>query len=452
MSYTAEALGTVSRSAEAFEQAFEGQRALFERAQRVLPGGAVHDSQALAPFQVLFERAMGAHKWAHGGRRLVDYWMGHGALLFGHGFAPVVEAVAAQLRQGTHLGAPSEMVVRWAELVCELIPSVEQVRFTSSGTEATLLAIRVARAFTGRQRILRFGGHFHGWHDEALAYVVDPKSGGLNLGAVGKVAIADPTDATSAVEFLSEEPVAAVILEPGGGSSGELPLDRAFLAELREGTRKHETLLIFDEVVSGFRYAPGGVQAMTGVVPDVTVLGKILSGGLPGAAIAASKAIMSVFGAGTRLGDRHARVLHTGTFNANPLAAAAGVATLERVGDGVAQAAARLAATRICEGVNERALAVGVDVRLYTNRTSIFHIAIGGRDAKEEKEKAPMALHRAHPKRYAALRRALLVEGVDSHPAHGWVSAVHDDEAISETVGAFDRAFERLTKDPDFTA
>src|SRR5262245_16801511 len=272
MSFTAEALADVGvDELDRFRQAFAAEAELGARAHRVLAGGSIHDSQTIAPFQPCFASARGPYKWTVGGRRVVDYWTGHGALLFGHGFPPVVEAVARQLELGTHLGAPSDAVVRWAELICELVPSAEQVRFTSSGTEATLLAIRVARAFTGKPWIVKLQGHFHGWHDEALAYICPPDAGGLNAGGLGHVALADPGDAEAVIEFLSETPVAAVILEPGGGSSGELPYDAELLAALRKGTRDHGTLLIFDEVVSGFRYAPGGVQAISGVLPDITV-------------------------------------------------------------------------------------------------------------------------------------------------------------------------------------
>jgi glutamate-1-semialdehyde 2,1-aminomutase len=448
MSYTADAAAVPGGADfDSFRQTFPVEAELGDRAHRVLAGGSVHDSQTLAPFQPFFVKASGPFKWGAGGQRFVDFWSGHGSLLFGHGFAPVVEAVARQLELGTHLGGPTPTVVRWAELVCELIPSAEQVRFTSSGTEATLLAIRAARAFTGKPWILKFGGHFHGWHDEALAYICPPEQGGLNLGALGQVAIIDPGDAESVSEYLAETPVAAVILEPGGGSSGELPYDGEFLAALRKCTREHGTLLIFDEVVSGFRNAPGGVQSLCGVLPDITVLGKILCGGLPGAAIAGRREVMNVFGKGTQVEGRDARVLHTGTFNANPLSAAAGAAALEHARDGNAQRAAHAAATQIVQGINRAAEQCGVDVRLYTNDTSVFHIVIGGATSAS---KLPMALHRDNPERYAMLRRTLLVEGVDSHPAHGWVSAAHGD-AIGPAIEAFARAFDKLKHVPGFS-
>ena len=209
---------------------------------------------------------------------LIDYWTGHGALLFGHGFAAVVEAVARQVGRGTHLGAGHELEVRWAELVRELVPSAERVRFTASGTEATQLALRVARACTGRPRVVKFHGHFHGWHDEAMAHFYPPAESGFSPGAVEHCAAADASSPDEAEALLAGGDVAALLLEPGGGSSGALAWSREQLLRLREATRRHGTLLVFDEVISGFRHSPGGVQQVAGVLPDLTTLAKILCG------------------------------------------------------------------------------------------------------------------------------------------------------------------------------
>ena len=233
---------------------------------------------------------------------------------------------------------------------------------------------------------------------------------------------------------------------PGGGSSGGLPWSREQLQQLRRLTEDYGVLLIFDEVISGFRHGPGGIQQVTGVLPDLTTLAKILCGGLPGGAVVGREEIMAVFGQGTRRGGRQARVPHTGTFNANPLSAAAGIAMLEHAADGVAQDQARRAAELLVAGVNREADRYGVDVYLYTDGASTYNILIGAHSAR-----APLGpslaiahLQRANPKKYALLRRALLVEGVDSHPVHGWMSAVHDEEVVEETIRAFGRAFRRL--------
>jgi glutamate-1-semialdehyde 2,1-aminomutase len=434
-----------------YAERFSASAAMSQRAERVVAGGTQHDSWQLQPFPVYFTKARGPFKWVIEGHRLVDCWMGHGALLFGHGYRPVLEAVSRQLARGTHLGGAHELEVRWAELVCELIPSAERVRFTSSGTEATQLALRVARAFTGRNHVVKLDGHFHGWHDEALAHFVEPGSAGLNVASVEGVSVGDPSSVASIAQLLAEEPTAAVILEPGGGGSGALPWSAGFLQELRQVTQEYGALLIFDEVVSGFRYSPGGVQQLCGVLPDLTVLGKILGGGLPGAAVAGRADIMAVFGAGTAGIAGPAKVLHTGTFNANSLSAAAGVAALEHVGDGDAQNAAAMAAEALVRLVNEAARANDVDVYLYT-QSSIFHVLIGARRAGSAlgPSASVVTLYLAHPHRYSILRRALLLEGLDCHPLHGWLSAAHDALAVCEAAAAFDRAFRHLRRSAEF--
>lgn len=434
-----------------YEAQFPESRSMSDRARRVIAGGTTHDGWSVDPFPVYVNRAEGAFKWELGGRRLIDYWMGHGALLFGHCFPPVVEAVREQATRGSHFGAASDSEVRWAELVCSLIPAAELVRFTSSGTEATMLALRLARAFTGRNLIVKFDGHFHGWHDEALAHFVSTDSAGINEGAALNVAVADPFSVESALDLLEEEEVAAVILEPGGGGSGGLPSSPDFLARLREATSRSGTVLVFDEVVSAFRYSPGGVQQLCGVLPDVTVLAKILCGGLPGGAVAGRREVMDVFGAGRAVGERWARIPHTGTFNGNPLSAAAGVAMLPHVADGRPQERVRKSANELVAAVNEAARRSGVDVHLY-NQHSIFHILIGARrlGLPLDASAAVITLYASHPERYASLRRTLLLEGVDTHPIHGWLSTAHDGAVIEATADAFGRAFQRLRSLPEF--
>ena len=433
-----------------YEQRLAASLLVARRARKVIAGATTHDRRDFGPFPVYYTRAKGAYKWDVSGRRIIDYWMGHGALLMGHGFAPVVNAVARQVRRGTHFGGCHEQEVRWAELICKLIPSAEKVRFTSSGTEATQLALRVARAYTGKNVIVKFLNHFHGWHDEAMGHFYEARQAGINTATLNNLCVADSVE--SAVKFMKKYSVAGVILEPGGGSGGGLPLGHDALQGLRDATRKHNVVLIFDEVITGFRRSPGGVQQVAGVIPDVTTLAKIVSGGLPGGAVAGRADIMNVFGNGTDRGGWLARVPHTGTFNANPLSAAAGVAMLETIANGKAQRAARAAAHEMCTLVNQAAQDNGVDVHLYTNGCSVYHILIGARRAGYPLEASPavVSLYRDSPTRYAMLRRALLLEGVDSHPLHGWVSAVHNKKVLNETADAFARAFKRLRNEDGF--
>jgi glutamate-1-semialdehyde 2,1-aminomutase len=436
----------------AYEVRFEASGQLDARAQNVIAGDVTHDRRNFGPFPVYISRSDGVYKWDAAGQQLTDYWMGHGALLCGHSYPPVVEALTRQIARGTHYGASHELEVRWAEWICRLIPSAERVRFTASGTEATILAHRIARAFTGRNLIVRLQGHFHGWHDEALAHDHPPQQGGLNAAVVEGIAVVDAFSPAQVVALLEKQTVAAVILEPGGGSAGAFPWSRELLQILREATRAQRSLLIFDEVISGFRHSPGGVQQVAGVLPDLTTLAKILSGGLPGGAVAGRAEVMEVFGQGRRQREHFVRVMHTGTFNGNPLSAAAGIAMLEHLADGVAQRQARAAAELLVELVNPIAVANGVDVSLYTNDSSIYHILIGARSAGLPLGPSPagsLLLH-SHPERFVALRRALLLEGVDTHPTHGWVSAAHSEKVIHDTAAAFSRAFERLQGVPGF--
>ena len=235
--------------------------ALWERARTAIPGGITHDIRHLAPFPVYVERARGTRKWDADGHEYIDYWMGHGALFLGHCHPAVVKAIQEQAPRGTHFGACPELEVRWAELVCKLVPSAEMVRFTMSGTEATHLALRIARAYTGHPKVVKFHGHFHGWHDGAAVGVNPPydvpMSAGIPGATLDQVLICPPNDVKAAEGLLARGDVAAVILEPAGGQAGTTPTLPGYLQELRALTTRHGVVLIFDEVITGFRYAPG---------------------------------------------------------------------------------------------------------------------------------------------------------------------------------------------------
>src|SRR5215469_3519538 len=273
--------------------------ALNARARRVLPRGVTHDVRLADPFPLAVTRASGPRKWDLDGHELICYVMGHGALLFGHGHPAVVAAVQEQASRSFHPGACHELESEWAELVTRLVPSAEVVRFTSSGTEASLLALRLARAATGRDKVVKLAGHFHGWHDQVATGsdppFDQPDTAGLPPGLASAVAVL-PADAAALAGALGGGDVAAVILEPSGAAWGTVPLPDRFLAAVRRLADSSGTVLIFDEVVSGFRWAPGGVQEVAGVRPDLTVLGKILAGGMPGGAVCGAAAIMECIG------------------------------------------------------------------------------------------------------------------------------------------------------------
>src|SRR5919106_1502649 len=344
--------------------------------------------------------------------------MGHGALFLGHCHPAVVKAVQAQVARGTHLGASHELEVRWAELVNQLVPSAELTRFTMSGTEATHLAMRIARAATGRPRVVKLAGHFHGWHDGAVAGVSPPydvpMSAGVPTATIDQVVIVPPNDIKALQLALERGDVAAVILEPAGGSSGTTPTIPGYLQELRALTTRHQVVLIFDEVITGFRYAPGGAQAYFGVTPDLTTLAKIVAGGLPGGALAGQRELMSMMAfRGNPDWDRSQRVAHAGTFNANPLSAAAAIATLELCGDASLQDRASKAGEELRRGLADVMKRLGVPGTCY-GEASINHVSFEGKPGLAGFDRPRKSAL------YHLLRCALIHEGVDCSMNHGW--------------------------------
>ena len=407
----------------------------------LIAGEATHTSWRMPGGPLFFARARGVRKWDGAGRPYIDLWMGHGSLLLGNAHPLVVEAIAKQAGDGQHVGGAHVLQLEWAARIKEHVPSCERVRFTSSGTEATLLALRIARASTGRPRVLRVDGHFHGWHDESLAHSV-PETAGLNPGIIDSISVVPPNDVSTVADELEACDVAALILEPGGGSAGSLPWSSDYLRALR---RDHAgTILIFDEIISGFRYAPGGVQGLAGVVPDLTVLSKIAAGGMPGALVGGRAEVMETLSDAGASG-RHFVVPHSGTFNGFPLTAAAALITLGQIADGAAQARAEGAALVLVQALNEAARAADIDVRAF-HESSIFHLLVGARRVGAPVAPGPAAvlLPQKHADLHVLLRCALLLEGVDCHSSHGWLSAIHSRDDIEEAVGGFTRAFTRL--------
>jgi glutamate-1-semialdehyde 2,1-aminomutase len=422
--------------------------ALYERARNVISGGITHDGRHLNPYPVYVDRALGSRKWDVDGNEYVDYWMGHGALILGHCHPAVVAAIQRQAGRGTHLGASHELEVRWAELVSKLIPSAEMVRFTMSGTEATHLAMRIARAYTNRPKILKFQGHFHGWHD-GVALAVDPPydvpwSAGVPTSTLDQILLCPPNDIKAVETVLQRGDVAAVILEPAGGGSSTIPTIPGYLQELRSLTERLGVVLIFDEVISGFRYSPGGAQAYFGVTPDMTTLAKIVAGGLPGGAVVGKKPLMSMMARrGDPVWDRSQRVAQNGTFNSNPLCAAAAIATLELVSDGSLHARANKVGDELRASLSDVMKRVGVPGTTFGD-VSIFHVSFEGK---------PGLAGFDRPRRgdlYQLLRCALLNHGLDCSSYHGWISAVHSDEDMDRTVQGYEAAFKDMAADGAF--
>lgn len=423
-------------------------RALYERAQSVFPSGVTHDARLLDPYPISVTHAQGPLKWDVDGNEYVDYFGGHGALMLGHNHPAVVEAVQDQLTKGTHYGASHELELRWAELITDMVPCADKVRFTASGTEATMLAFRIARCFTGKNKILRFKTHFHGWHDQ-VAYGAKSDAAGLPGGIpqelTDNIILCPANDAEQVAQILqTDDDVAAVIVEPTGSSFGHVPVPSGFVKELRSLTQQHDTLLIFDEVISGFRASRGGAQEATGVAPDMATMAKAMAGGFPTGAVLGRAAVMDML---TLSDDAEwnvaQRIPHFGTFNANPIAAAAGIAQLEiiRSTDAIEKTNALAAVLR--DGMNEAVREESLGWVIY-GKFSDFHLFLNPDEidvspADIDAAKLDAAVIKSVPgDLQGEVRAGWLAEGVDpiSWPG-GLLSAVHTEAEIERTVVAF---------------
>jgi glutamate-1-semialdehyde 2,1-aminomutase len=424
-----------------------------ERALKVFPSGVTHDNRYFGDADpVYIDRAQGSHKWDVDGREYVDYWMGHGALLLGHSAPAVVEAVQRQMARGTHYGGSNPLEVEWGELIHRLVPSAERVQFTSSGTEAVMLAVRLARAFTGRPKFLKFQGHFHGWYDAMAAGFHAPFAVPASVGVLDEVldqVLVSPADLAE-VNRLFEmhgKDIACVILEPTGASYGTIPLPPGFLAGLRDIAHANGALLIFDEIVTGFRYAPGGVQEQTGITPDMTTLAKILAGGLPGGAIVGRADVLEAleFRPGDPQWNRYHRVHPPGTFNANPLSAAAGIAMLTAAANGEPQEHAARMGRALTVELNKTIHDLGIEGSCVYGDGPIWHVLLGrgastNPDGTLDLSSADtLTLREANrPAVKAALRGGLMRRGVDLMSGHaGIMSSAHTQADLDQTVEAF---------------
>jgi glutamate-1-semialdehyde 2,1-aminomutase len=427
---------------ERYQAEFANSRKLYEQARSVFPGGVTHDLRYLEPFPVYIERAQGAHKWDVDGHDLVDYWSGHGALLLGHSHPEVVEAVQRQMGRSTHPGACHELEIEWGNWVKLLVPSAERVRFVSSGTEATLMALRLARIFTGRPRVLKFAGHFHGWHDFLAPAAELPYAGtvpGVPREVMADTVIVPPNDAAQVDRALTSDPqIGCVILEPTGGHFGSVPIRGEFLKALRELTTRHGRLLIFDEVITGFRVHPGGAQGHYRVKPDLTTLAKILAGGLPGGCLAGRADVLAAL----EFRPGKPKMKHPGTFNANPLSAAAGTTALRLVAGGEpcrrANEIGRLLRRRLNDLFSRRNapwVAYGEfsgfkllpEYRGPRPSDDTFTPYGGAVDQLE----APRDSRFNH-----AFRRGMLLHGVDLPALGGMTTAAHSEGDVERTVAA----------------
>ncbi len=436
---------------EAYEAMHRGSKDLAKRAATVFPSGVTHDARAFQPFPIYIERAQGGRKWDVDGNEYVDYIGGHGALLLGHNRTEVMEAVRAALERGTHFGSSHDLEIAWGQQVIDMVPCAERVRFTSSGTEATMMALRLSRAYTGRDRVVKLADHFHGWHDIVVGRLredqAQPHAVGVPEAFFETLTVVPPGDVEALREALAPRDVAAVILEPTGAHWGSHPLSPEYLREARRLTEETGTLLIMDEVITGFRMAPGGAQERYGVTPDLSSFAKILAGGLPGGCVAGRDDVVSFLE--MREGDTdwnaRQRVSHQGTFNANPASSAAGLTALRIIADGEPCRAADATTASIVRGLNDLFRAESVPGCAWCV-SSMWHLNLGYEapfpaDLEWDAPEEPRGIE---PKLMRPLRWALYNHGVDLMGNGGMVSSAHGEREASDTVEAFRAAITDL--------
>jgi len=435
-------------SVEQYIAKFPKSRALYEKAKRIFRNGVTHDARLVKPFPIYMTHGKGSHKWDVDGYEYIDYFGGHGALMLGHAHPSLVKAVNEQITKGTQWAACHEMEIQWAELIMKLIPSAERVEFTNSGTEANMLGIRLARAFTGRNKIVSFQGQMGGWYDSLMVGGGEPWNIPITSGLLPCVAqntVAIPVNDEEALEeALHNRDVASVLYEPPGAYHGTVGTTLSFYKALRDLTKKYGTLLQFDEVVSGFRDSPGGIQAAVGVIPDLTSLGKNVTGGMPGAGAIVGRAdIMNLLSVkdGDNEWNRYKRVPHHGTFNANPLCAATGIATLKILATGEPQRQANNMATLLREGMERVMNQRGINGCAYCNGGSA-HLYFGNCQLRDECNRIDcLNSTKIRPGGVGqALGINLTLNGVHTigRAVDFFVSAVHTEEDINKSIMAFD--------------
>lgn len=411
---------------------------LFERAQRVIPGGVnspVRAFRSVGIDPLFYERAKGSRVWDADGNEYIDFVASWGPMILGHSPDVVLDAVRVQLDKGTSYGAPTEVEVRAAEAVIDAVPSIEMVRMVSSGTEATMSAIRLARGYTGRDRFIKFDGNYHG-HSDAL--LVAAGSGLLTLGIPGTPGVTkgaaqdtivlpyNDLDAVAATLAAEGDEVAAIIVEPVSGNMGVVPPAEGFLQGLRDLCDRHGVVLIFDEVITGFRVARGGAQERYGVMPDLTTLGKIIGGGFPVGAFGGRREIMEQL---APIGP----VYQAGTLSGNPVAMVAGLALMAELAKPGVYDELERKGERLEEGLRAAVDAAGIDAFL----TRVGAMACMFFTAEQVRDWSTAST--SDTERYARYFRGMLDRGIVLAPSQfeaTFVGLAHTDEDIDAMTGA----------------
>ena len=427
--------------ADQYIRAHQRSRRLHERAEQVFAAnGVTHVRRILEPFRPYITHATGSKKWDVDGNEYIDYVLGHGALILGHSHPDVVRAVQEQMAKGVHYGENHELEIEWAELIKSMMPSMERIEFFSCGQEANMMAIRLARIYTGRGKVLRFEENFHGWADELV--------GPAPSVVTNNVCMIPGHDLDRLEQELATREYAILMVEGGGAHmAGQIPWETDFIRTLPGLTQKYGTVLLIDEVVTGFRDSTGGWQALVGVTPELTSLGKTIGGGLSVGALGGKADIMDI------LRPRPAPepfALHSGTWNANPLTAAAGVAACRLYQTGEVQEKLSQLGAYLRRRGNQAMKEQGISGRLYGR--SIVWIYLGPIDCepsddilpptKDTKKILGMGTNRAR------LCLHLLHRGIATMGGRFFVlSSVHSEREIDRTIEALGDSLDAMTAD-----
>ncbi len=416
------------------EKNMEKSKNLYERAKKVLVGGVNSPVRAMKPYPFFTSHAKGSKIYDVDGNEYIDYCLAYGPLILGHAYDYVVDKIKEQAEKGTAYGTPTEQEIILAEKVVKHVPSAEMVRFVNSGTEATMSAIRLARGYTGRKKIIKIEGAFHGAHDYVL---VKAGSGATTHGVPTSAGVPeDTTKNTILAPFNNEEAIekivkregddiACIILEPIMGNAGLILPKDGYLKFLREITEENGILLIFDEVITGFRVSMGGAQEFYNVVPDITTLGKVLGGGLPIGAIAGKREIMENF-------SPMGKVYQAGTFNGNPMSMTSGIATLEV-----------LERENVHEKINKLGEKIANELRSITdyyvsNLGSMFQIFFTNEEVYDY-----ATAQKSDAEKFLQFQRILMKKGVFFPPSQfetNFISYAHSDEDLEKTIQAVEEA------------
>jgi len=420
---------------------------VFSSAQELMPGGVSSPVRAFKSVNgqpIVFDRVKGPFAWDIDGNRYIDYIGSWGPAICGHAHPEVISALQTALEKGTSFGAPCELENTLAEMVIEAVPSVEMVRFVNSGTEACMAVLRLMRAYTGRDKVIKFDGCYHGHADmflvkagSGVATLGLPDSPGVPRTTTANTLTAPYNDLEAVKKLFSENPdaISGVILEPIVGNAGFITPEPGFLEGLRELTTENGALLVFDEVMTGFRISYGGAQKRFGVTPDLTTLGKVIGGGLPVGAYGGKKEIMSMIAPS-------GPVYQAGTLSGNPLAMTAGIKTLGLLKQEGTYEKLETATSRLIEGIKKSAINNGISINGDSVSAMFGFFLCEGPVRNFEEAKA------TNSELFGKLHREMLKRGIYLAPSSfeaGFTSLAHTDEEIDQTIEAFDQSFKVLT-------